>query len=561
MATIQSLPTELLLKILRTAAHEAQEKWIRYLLDNPKPVREYTYVGPIGVPQLKPRKRTPDDPQPAPALMVTLAQVCRRWCDVTLAHAILWAHVDVRDEAGTAAVLQRAGTQPLTVTFRLPDTEHDAAARSAPGTRTDLFKKVLESYIGRIDTLVMPLLPELQVTQFASVATNLRRLLLIEPSPSLIALQITEAPLLTHSAFPALTTIVCRTPLWAPLTHLCVPTLTTLELFRNTPPPMEDVYEVDEDYTTGLAELVRALARMPRLEHLAVELSEEPFDIPDTLALPKLRSLRVRAATCICAALLRCVQPPPHVTLDFWCLYGDSGPAVCDVLALPRALADAFANPAQFENRFVSVRSAALCTRPHGFSLCGWRDARALTGTNADAPPDVHIHFATAAAAEDLRTILSTMPLGDACSARISHLFQGYGEPVLDCAKAFATVPRLERLALECVHPCIAWELLAATPATEIFVEHVPFEWADELWGDRAQTEHFEVQWKRTFEFSNHALEVRAVLNKRKALGLKPWVDMRGAHYHDFLQNEAEPSIYDDLLSELLQADSSQKMV
>ncbi|GJE98592.1 hypothetical protein PsYK624_148260 [Phanerochaete sordida] len=132
-----------------------------------------------------------------------------------------------------------------------------------------------------------------------------------------------------------------------------------------------------------------------------------------------------------------------------------------------------------------------------------------------------------ATAEEKLRAIIGAVPLGNACGTRISHLFQGYGEPVLDCAKASATVPRLERLALEWVYPCITWELSAATTAMQILVEHVSFEWADELWGKRARIERFEEHRKRTFKFSIHAVEVRAVLNKRKNCGLKPWCETR----------------------------------
>ncbi|GJE98611.1 hypothetical protein PsYK624_148450 [Phanerochaete sordida] len=539
MTTIRSLPIELLAQVLKCSAQDTQETWIQHLLDNPKAAPAESAYDPVSRPI--PRERVLDDPQPAPERMVALARVSRVWHDVTSAHSTLWAHVDVRDDAATIAMLKRAGAQPLTVTFRLPNAELSAEARKDPDSRTALFRKILESYIGRIDTLVMPLLPELQTAQFASLATRLRRLIFIEPSPEIFDTEPAHAPLLTHSAFPVLTTLVCRAPLWATLTPLCVSTLTTLELFRTNPPSPEEMYDEDDEddaYTTSMDELLRALAKMPRLEHLAVEISEEPFNVPDTLALPQLRSLRVRAATDVCAALLRCLQLPRDVKLALQCLYGDSGPAECNVLDLPRLLAEVFTDPSTLSSSFAPVRTAALSGTQLGYTLCGWRDERALTGTGSDAPPDVALALPLGAAHADFRTVLGALPLAELTSARLhGSLSWMRGEPVFACAKAFCCAPRLERLALECLYPSIAWEILAATPATRIYLDHVQFEWEDDMRGDRKRTEQAERAWRRTFEFTDHILEFRAVLEKRKTLGLQPWTEMRGTEYHQKTEN------------------------
>ncbi|GJE98619.1 hypothetical protein PsYK624_148530 [Phanerochaete sordida] len=401
-------------------------------------------------------------------------------------------------------MLNGAGSHSLTVTYRIPSEDWSGHGVVKVDGRTEQLLQMLRDNIARVDTLLMPYLPELFTPEFAAQATSLRRLIFTGDTPAPAEDAFFPARF-GPGACPALAHLACTLPMWEPRTPLCVPALRTLIVKRVfVPDVLNGAGEDGEAYLTDLDELVYALAHTPRLEHLDVALADVFWDAQKA-ALPKLQALNIRATTRVCAAVLHLAALPHDVKMHAECL-SDPAFATNSTTAVLELLTEALAAPAPPSTRFAPARSAALAARgAYGSTtLRGWRRARALSA----AAPDVALLLEMGADRADIRALLD-------------------GAPVFACARAFCAGRALRRLALECVEGPGAWELLARTPATRTFFRGVRFEMRGARKGDSALTEELERMCSHTFEFTDHVSEFAAVCAARTARGLEPFVEMR----------------------------------
>ncbi|EKM50827.1 uncharacterized protein PHACADRAFT_166472 [Phanerochaete carnosa HHB-10118-sp] len=498
MAIINSLPPEIIAHAFKYCAYEAQEAWIQYVLDKPKN-NQLRRKGPLVDATTTSDSAPFSQPMnPTPYYCMTLTHVCRFWRGIALAYSGLWSHVVVLDKEVTMEMLKRSAGQPLTVIFRLPEREVEAGTRNVAGTRTEIFKAVLEENIGRVDTLVTPMLPELLTLQFASKAPHLRRLMFIEPSPVVPETAANPETVQDRVVLSALESLVSVAPLWAPLTPLCAPTVKTLVLTHTVPHDDMSEDEPEEDmYLTRFIELTDVLRRLPHLEHLDVALSDDDEGFPYNAELPRLRTLGLKTSTRICASFLRFVKVPQNTKVRLRGFLSDdvTGWKTTDV---PKTLAEVIADPSKVDGpKFEPVLSAAICWKAGRYKLRGWRSVQYFKDEDQDPEPDVDLDLSVGAHVSDLLAVLGTLPLCSVQTLRLGYLPWPGGEEVFDCARALCLMPNLEQLALDLIFPSLVWELLAITPATRTFFSHDSFERRDEKRWDRTSIEKAEKMFNR----------------------------------------------------------------
>ena len=441
MATIESIPLEVLSKIFRLLAEEAKESWIQHL-------------------KLSRRERAAartvlhsDDDQAhrvtlGPYTWTRVSGVSRSWRAIALDDPLLWTHVAVVGRETTEEMINRAAGLLLTVTAN-------------PRRDVQTLQWILETYPAQIKMVVMPIRLELLAASFTTKASNLRTLLFVGSVAAGAHRELPDALIPFHT----LTHLENTTDFLAPVVHLCADTLKVLVLTSKRSPYL--------DFFIPLADLMRALSNTPLLEYLDVEVSYRTRVPPGLVELPHLATLRLAAETSACVAFLRLVRVPGAIEVTMNCHNApvDVGRGPSILGAVHTAATD---GPATSASSFDSVLAVAIRYDGVAYELRGWRtSALLLQGPQHDPAPDVALFIPCTAAVSDVRQLLTTMPLRHTQSLRFGPLHWAEGGEAVRCAKALCALPQLRRITLDAVTPELASELAEATTAESLALANV----------------------------------------------------------------------------------------
>ncbi|GJE98605.1 F-box protein [Phanerochaete sordida] len=449
-----SLPPEICAEIFGELARDAHAAYVRSLRH--QELRE-----------------DPEDPRPYS--WIRLTHVCRVWRGVALSTPALWANICIINADATQEFVTRSARQDLTVAFRrpvlsltVPEAEINARMRT--------YGSILADHIQRVTSLIVPAGVRVFSPEIVAAAKQLHTLVMITPELDPPTTDIGGPPL----AFPALEHFEYRTAFFRPLTYrkvLC-PSLKTLVL-RPDWTNLSDVDETSYDVHLPTArEVVRAVATMPRLERLDVQLGDAVLALTQTAALPHLHDLRATGATAAVAQLLAHLVPAPAVRLVLDCRR-PAEDAAADVLpvthAIARALADATAPPYAPCAAFSITDTRGHCV------LHGWRRAPDLTQPFARAAADVAVTCPSTdapAALAALAALLRPFTLGAVAHVRVGRApWHLSGEP--EGAVALCAHAGLQSLVLDSLTPPRALQLLETTAAPSVALVAINFKPAD----------------------------------------------------------------------------------
>ena len=455
MATISSLPAELLFHVFLLVAQSAEDLRIRFLkgertaADSPEPppVNGGTTSREIRLANLR---------APPPYSWIRVTHVCRSWYNLAANSPLLWGHIAVVGEKVTMEMMGRATGVPLTVIFAMSNDQR---------TRVDILRNIITARAAQIEMLVVPPTPgifNLLTSSFAVQASRLRTLLLIEPTRDSEPLHGPPANVHIPFPFPALEHFE-STAFWGPVTHLCASTLKVLVLTSGH----RGTDELNERLYITLAKLTRALCQTPLLEHLDVKLNDSVAQPPVPVELSHLKSVRLIGATSICALFLRLARMHSMAKVIMKCMHGGTGrwpPSM-----VPDVICSVIADPSRVDtSRFRPLRTVSICSKCYDHELRGWRTLVELGDERDDPEPDVYLTIPASSRLEDVLVLLGTFPFREAQSLR-QGCFLWHEDPsaTFRCAQALCSMPQLRQLTLDDIYPEFACELIEMTSATE----------------------------------------------------------------------------------------------
>lgn len=483
MKTIQLLPLEILCYVFSFLVKDAKESWLNHL--NHVPQKDDGDQLHTWRKRVLSQKKVDDTSPPCPAhrlpySWIRITHVCRWWRFVALSSPLLWSHIAVFDKDATIEMLKRSGDVPLVVSLNLPRRSNNKVeARAMFKSRTAVFQWVLDTQIHRIRTLVMPVLAGLLSSTLATNATQLRNLAFVESNPYFVE-DLDNRRYGDTLPFPALESFTGIAALYAPVTRLCSSTLRTLVL-RHTGAAFLSAAESEDQYLSlylhSIGEVTYALTRMPLLEHLDVELNDRIEDSVVVAELPRLRSLRLLAATRTCAEFLQHLRIPQDTTIDLECGYD----AVIDIdYVLHSNLLDTLgrhiADPSNIHpSELDPITSLSVQCDGYSSVFCGWRSQQLLLATEDDVTPDVRLSIVAASSSGDVLRLLRALPCHNVEILRVGDIAWSKDETYLDCVLALSTTPRLRDLTLESTAAAFAWEVACRTTARHISLVRMPF--------------------------------------------------------------------------------------
>lgn len=154
MATVHSLPVEILLDIFHKVSVDVQRPYLANLGASPSSTeRNYPYS------------------------WIRITHVSRVWRAVALSSSTLWSTVIFINPAATEQFLQRAGSQLLNIVFDISGT----ISTEIVDERCAMFERLIEEKTSQINALMMPGFPGYLTRDFAAGATNLCALTLSNP--------------------------------------------------------------------------------------------------------------------------------------------------------------------------------------------------------------------------------------------------------------------------------------------------------------------------------------------------------------------------------------------
>lgn len=313
MATVHSLPVEILLDIFHKVSVDVQRPYLANLGASPTSTeRNYPYS------------------------WIRITHASRVWRAVALSSSTLWSTVIFIHPAATEQFLQRAGSQLLTIVL-------DVCGTISPeivDERLGMFEWLIAEKTGQIKALMMPGFPGYLTRDFAAKATNLRVLTLSNPFFE------DQAQLGTRLPFPALEHLSITAVPRIPILGLLVTTLKTLILM-----PRWDGFGTTRrgaiPVAPSIIELISALYDMPHLEKLHIEVDEEVVETDRVARLPKLKKLRLDGPSNSAAYLFRHLEVPPNVTLVFNHKFGEMEDAT--VVSVANVIRLSISDPARLQ--------------------------------------------------------------------------------------------------------------------------------------------------------------------------------------------------------------------
>lgn len=447
MASVHSLPPEIVLVVLRLCSKIAEEGLIQRLVDRSVDMEldpaDYEESPPAGWWR--------------PYAWITVTHVCRAWRHIALADSTIWAHVSITRPELTAEMLKRAGHDvPLTITCWVEDQAE--VNDSEFYLRTGIARAFIAVHIARIRALVVPAIANFLSPTQAAAAVQLRTLIFVEPGSTDYVDDIEPYP------FAALTRLETTAQLYSPFTHFFAPTLRALVL-RYHRVSFEDAY--GPEYIIAAKELVQFLPNMPLLEVLDVDLRDDAGSEPVEAALPRLRTLRMVGWTAACAVLLRCLRIPRDVRVELECLdkfRGGQGQQTGEVTH--DVLLSVALDPSRVDtSRFEHPRTVSVAYEEDSWRIRAWRGRWDL---DTKAPPDAVIVLPMRANEHDILTVLAACPLWSLEVLQVATLDWPRFPATTDFAHALVTLPRLRTLVLDRCPMDSAWDLVTHTAAKEI---------------------------------------------------------------------------------------------
>ena len=509
MATITIIPLELLSRIFHLVVKDANAAWMCGLRPgSPSEDASFTMLLQVARQHLGDfadslawlQQYTPSMlSRPRPYSWTSISRVSRSWRNAALGNPLLWTQVAVIGREATMEMLERAAGRPLIIT-------------TAETTDIETLRWVLDTYAAQLDTVVMPFIPELFSPSFVMNASRLRTLFFIKQMLA-SAPDTTIAPAETQSPFPALERLESDGFLWHPVSHLWASTLKILSLKREMRLRRAGEPAVADQHCLSLAELSRALARTPLLEHLDVELQIRDGDVSVPVELPHLKSLRLVASSASCASFLRAARLPATVDIRMACVAATVQPGPTTALAVPQALCSAITDRATRDQPdFVPVLRLSIAFGSASYQLRGWREPGRPLHPRDDPAPNVELDISISTPdVQHTSRILTTLPFRDAQALRIGPLPWAHdASATLRWVRALCTLPQLRHLAIyepldalaEEFPPQCACELLEATSADSVALVGVQLYGADasqaQLAGHSFSVGH-ELGSKRTF--------------------------------------------------------------
>lgn len=456
MASVHSLPPEILLVVLRLCSLAAKEDVVKNLMErtgdtDPERIEHYatSWYTPL-----------------RPYAWIKATHVCRTWRQIALDDSIIWSHVCIRSPELTAEMFRRAGNDvPLTVTFPLDRDDYPPELYVSIG----IARAFIATHIARIDTLVVPAISDLFSRTQAVQAVQLQTLIFVEPSDA--AFIDVSGPEKVPFPFPSLRRLHTTAQLCNPLTHLFAPTLRELVL-RYHRIDSDDLNDMP-DYVIPLDDLTRALRHLPLLQVLDVDLFDNDQSSPVEVALPHLHMLCLVGMAAVCAALFRALTIPRHSRMELRCLDKSIGEADAAEV-IPRLLACVASDPAMVDvSRFEHPPTVSVMLKNFSWKISTWRDRQ--DPLEVGTSPDVVVMLPMHANGQDVLAILAACPLHDAEIVYMGTLGWYLGPATVDLGRALAALPRLRKLVLDMWIPYFAWDLVARTTATEIVFVNTAF--------------------------------------------------------------------------------------
>lgn len=411
-----------------------------------------------------------------PYSWIRLSHVCRVWRSAAVSTPSLWADISIINASATQEFLKRAAKRNLTVAFRQPGPFPSGSYTSEDiDARREAYTNILHNHIQRVTSLIGPSLTTILSSQVAKAATQLRAITMITSDRALEACDRDALPL----PFPVLEHFEYRMASfsWQPYRCLLCPTLRFLVLQPN----MGSVHfaHTSRVYLPTARELVRAIATMPRLEHLDVRISATREHPAQTAELRSLRHIcLIGASASVVAPLLASIIPAPDVRLRLDCNHGyDVGAS--------QSLSGAIASALEARG---SPYSLMLCSafwigdNNPGYCLLGWRDARRLANFadfgHARVDADIRVTCRWTGTHENCATIFRPFTLHAVAHIRIGRMPWNH-YPVLQDIAALCSSKSLQTLVLDNVEVTRTLYLLKQTSSTDVTLMFISFKPSD----------------------------------------------------------------------------------
>ncbi|GJE98601.1 F-box protein [Phanerochaete sordida] len=411
-----------------------------------------------------------------PYSWIRLSHVCRAWRSVAVSTPSLWADISVINVSATQEFLKRAEKRNLTVAFQQPGPFPSGSYTSEDiDARREAYTNILHNHIQRITSLIGPSLTTILSSVVAKAATQLRAITMITSDRALEASDRDALPL----PFPVLEHFEYRVASfsWQPYRRLLCPTLRFLVLQPN----MGSVHfaHTSRVYLPTARELVRAIATMPRLEHLDVRISATREHPAQTAELRSLRHIcLIGASASVVAPLLASIIPAPDVRLRLDCnrAYG---------VGASQSLSGAIATALEAHG---SPFPLMPCTAfwigdiDPGYCLLGWRDAPRLADFadfgQARAGADIRVTCFWTGTHENFAAIFLPFTLHAVLHVRVGRLPWNH-YPVLQNVATLCSSRSLQTLVLDDVVVTRTLYLLEQTSAKDVTLMYINFKPSD----------------------------------------------------------------------------------